>query len=343
VVLHTALVTLLFLWHLSPWAIYCAFAGSQLLACSVEDYLRFRTIKHCLTRALPIALPFIPSMFLLGWYALSLRTTGQPIAIRFSGWSQKLRFAQELFGDYDARCSAIAVLIWGIAIISTFRLSFALDKRFRWNSLHLALAVLVLAYLLLPNDVVSVGADTRLLPAILVAVLASLGELPVRRLALCMVLLASCLAVRDGAVIRAWDRLSARLDSHARTFALIERGSRVMPVTITPIDYNFPDDQFISWAAVFRDAFVPTLYARRDSHVLRLVSPCGIYVKPAAGGYEFEEGPIRECYDYVWLYDPEQKAVRIPRGWRRLFSANSLSLWQVNGTGDDKQRPPARP
>jgi hypothetical protein len=342
-VLHTALVTLLFFWHLSPWAIYCVFAGSQILADSVGDYRRIRSITGCLAKMLPMTLPFIPSIILLGWYALSLRHTGQTVPIRFSGWSEKLRFVQNLFGGYDARSSAIALLIWGIAIVLTFRFRFIFEKGFRWTSLHLALALLTLAYLLLPNDVVSVGADTRLLPAILVAVIAALGQLPVRRLAICMLLLAASIAVRDGAVIHAWDRFSVRLDSHEKTFDLIERGSRVMPVTITPVDYSFPDDQFISWAAVFRDAYIPTLYARRDSHVLRIVSPCEVYAEPTADGYEFDEKRIRECYDYVWLYDPEHKAERIPKSWQQLFSENSLTLWRVNGISGNLQRDSGRP
>ena len=331
--LQAAMVALLFLWHLSPWGIYCVIVGCRCLALAVADYGRSRAIGPCLARAVSDLLPVVPSLLLLGWYFGHHLGTGEPVIFQLSAWTEKARFASQLFGGYDKKSSALVLLIWGVAALSTFGFSFLFAKSARWTWLHLAFAALTLLYLVLPNNFIGGGCDTRLLPAILVVALACIGSLPIRRLALGVALIAACVVLRDGEIVRAWDRICARLDSHAQSFALIEPRSRVMPVTLTPVDYAYPDAQFISWAAVFREAFVPTLFARRDQHTLRLIPPSGIYVRKASGHYEFDEGPVRESYDYVWLYNPDQEVVQIPRGWQCLFSADDVTLWRVNGSG----------
>jgi hypothetical protein len=328
-ILHSALVTLLFFWHLAAWGVYCLIVGCGCISRGVDDYRQRRTIGSCLGRAVAEVLPIAPSVLLLGWYALSHVGVGEPVIFQWGSWSEKARFVDALFGDYDAKTSALVLFIWAVAMLSTFSSRSLFWKCFRFEWLHLAIVMLVIAYLVLPHNLLSVGADSRLLPAILVTVLSALGKLPVRRVAFAVVVLAACVVLRGGAVVRAWNGISVRLDSYAQAFALIEPGSRVMPVTPTWVDYNYPDMAFYAWAAVSRDAFIPTLFSRQDSHVLHLTAQNTIFVKREVDRYEFEEGPVSDSYDYVWLYNPEQKAVRVPEGWRRVFSADPMSLWRV--------------
>ena len=239
-VLHTALVTLLFFWHLAPWGIYCVMMGCHTLVRGAEEYLRWRAIGPCLARAMLYALSVIPSVLLLGYYLLNQAGTKGSASVDWGGWSRKARMALDLFGDYNAKASATVLALWGIALSSTFGSLFS--KKFRRSWLHLAIAVLVVLYLVLPFQL-GHGAhiDSRILPAILVAVLASLGTLTIRVQRWPLVLMAICLVVRTGAVVHAWNQLSARLNSHAKAFAMIEGRTRVMPVTLTSSHYTHPE------------------------------------------------------------------------------------------------------
>ena len=89
ILLHAAVVTLLFFWHLAPWGIYCVMIGCHCLVRGVEDYLRLHAIRPCLARALPYAFSVFPSVLLLGWYLMSNLGAKQSVIFHWGGWSRK--------------------------------------------------------------------------------------------------------------------------------------------------------------------------------------------------------------------------------------------------------------
>ena len=48
-----------------------------------------------------------------------------------------------------------------------------------------------------------------------------------------------------------------------------------------------------------------------------------------AGAYRLEEGPIRACYDYVWVYNPHDRKVVVPDSFEQVHAEGPLTLWRV--------------
>ena len=242
--------------------------------------------------------------------------------------ARKLYMPLTIFRGYSTAADAVALLLWGGAIATMFGVTRLRGIRRDW--LPFGVAVLATFYLVLPFQFRSTtDADSRLLPAVIIGVVACLGTLPLHRLALGAALLALCLVVRYGSIIRAWDRLSDRLAVHAQTFEIIETGSRVLPVLLNPLNKENPEGNFLCWAVIRKGAFVPQMFASPDQQPLRLTlhSPNSVACGP--NGYWINAAQARLCFDYAWVYNPEGRAVHIPEEWRCLYSVNALTLWQI--------------
>jgi hypothetical protein len=139
--------------------------------------------------------------------------------------------------------------------------------------------------------------------------------------------------VRHVSVVTAWERLSTRLSAHARAIDLLEPGSRVLPVILTPgLSKEQPEEHFLCWAVVARGAYVPTLFAYPDQQPLRLTLSCPVPVGVDGNVVTIPDEPVRRYYTQVWVYNPEDRPVSLPESWRQLHCAEGLTLWQVPAT-----------
>lgn len=336
---HALFVTLLFLWHLAAWGIYGVLMGCRLLVLLVRQYRGDGRLGPCVARAVRLVLPALPGLALMAVYRASQAQAGP--ANDWGGWVRKLVSPLTLFRAYDWRTDAVVVALWGLAAACLFgplvwrRILPSLARRANRSSLTLRVGarleggapllgflVLGVLYLVIPYQLGSTSdTDTRLLPALLVCALALLGSLPMRRLAPGLGLLAVCLLVRFGAVVYAWDRFAPRLDAHARAFAALEPGGRVLPVVLVPEDSkDYPEKHFLAWAVVSRHIFDPTLFALPDQHTLRITAPRPRCLTVKQGVCEVAETPTRACYDCVWVDNPANRAVRLPPGCDRIFA-----------------------
>jgi hypothetical protein len=293
------------------------------------DYIRARKLGRTLLRALLYALPVVPSMVLLALYVENNRDLETATVINWGGVPRKLSVPLTVFRGYSTTADVAAFLLWAAAAVSIFGVTAIKGVRRDW--LSLGLFAMIALYLVLPYQAQRTSdADSRLLPAILICAVACLGKLPLRRLAPGAVLLAASLVVRDGSIIRAWDRLSDRLASHARAFPPIERGGRVLPAVLLPgTSKEFPEAHFLCWAVIQRGAFVPSLFAYKEQQPLKLTLSCPDPLERGPQGYTINERTAQQYFDYAWVYNPKGERLLIPSGWRRLYSANSLTLWQI--------------
>jgi hypothetical protein len=327
--LHAALVTLLFFWHLAPFVIYGLFVACDLATTAGAAWIRQRRLWAGLARLWPFVLPLVPGLLLFSSYSLGNVGVNPAGGFNWGGWARKLQGPLALASSYDLRVDLASAGLWLAALVAAFRAP--PRGQLRWGPLHLALVVLVLCYLAVPYELGSTSsADARLLPALLVCALAVLGAWPARRLLPAGVLLAACLLVRVGAIHHAWDHLSQRLSAQARALDRLEPGSRLLPVILTPEPSKYyPEGHFADWAVVLRGAFVPTLSAQSDQWPLSYTVRCDPAVRADAGAYRLEEGPIRACYDYVWVYNPHDRKVVVPDSFEQVHAEGPLTLWRV--------------
>ena len=170
-------------------------------------------------------------------------------------------------------------------------------------------------------------------PVLFVLALAAVGAVPLRRPRLGAVLLAACLLLRFGSILHAWDGLCGRLDAEARSFAVFRPGDRVLPVVLLPKrTKNYPEYHFAAWAAPDRGVFLPTLFTLPDQQPLRIVPPFAFAAGLPKGcdgpdACTLREAPLRDKYDYIWLYNPAGKAVRAPASFaaRLLRGADGVA------------------
>jgi hypothetical protein len=223
---------------------------------------------------------------------------------------------------------AVGILWMGI-ILTVFGLGFF--RKWSWSWLHLAVAVLGLWYLVTPFQLGTTSdADSRILPAILIGVLAIFSSMAIQKYRTGMVLLALCLLVRFGSIGTAWDGLSRRLETQAQAFSLLEPGSRVLPVVLLPEESkDYPEKHFVSWAVIERQVYVSNLFSHSDQHTLRIVPPSQNYGRLVNNRFEIDEQKIRENFHYIWVFNPGGKTITIPPTFEQLFFQDSLTLWRV--------------
>jgi hypothetical protein len=164
----------------------------------------------------------------------------------------------------------------------------------------------------------------------LVCVLAVLAALPARPPRLGAGFLAACILLRLASIIYAWDHLAPRLDAEARAFAVLEPRSRVLPVVCLPAESKeYPERHFLAWAVIFREIYLPSLFADPTQQVLVLNTPCRFYPSVQASEVDVDAVVARECYDYIWVFNPAAKAVRIPSAFEQIYNADGVEVWRV--------------
>jgi len=313
--LHTVLVAVLFLWHLSAWGIYGVLMGCRLLAGLVQT-AREKGVSACMRPLLTSVLPVLPSLGLFALYLGNVSGGIDPGAgVNWGTWSLKLQKLGILFRAYDTRFDAAALLPWLAAVLVAF--GGALLQRRPASWLLLAMAALLGLYLLIPYQLGTTSdTDSRVLPALLVCGLAWLALQPAAHFRLALVLIALSLVIRQAGIQLAWHQVAGRLQSHIRALEVLPASARVLPVVHVPAQSkDYPEQHFVAWAVIQCGCFVPTLFADPGQHTLRIQQPAG------------------SAYDLLWVDNLDGKTIAIPEGSERLFAEGSLSVWRVNKKG----------
>lgn len=329
---HALLVALLFLWHLAAWGIYGILMGSHVIADLAARHRSGAPLGVLAKRGLALLAVCLPSLMLAAIYVWEKTGDGTGE----TSWGtviRKLYMPLTLFRGYDLRADAVAMAAGFTAAIVWFAGRRGPVDTAPTSAAPLWIGFMLLAacYIVIPFQLGGTSdTDSRLLPALLVCVLAWLGGQPLRRLSRGLSLLAICFVIRQGSIVRAWHEHSRRLEVHSQAFDHLETQSRVLPLILAPqLSKDYPEIHFPCWAVVKKRAFVPTLFAYRDQQPLRIVLPTRLPAAKTDAGWIFREPEVRQRFDFVWIYNPDQAIVAVPAGFQRVFAEQSLELWRI--------------
>jgi hypothetical protein len=335
---HAALLVLLYLWHLAAIFIYGVVLVATIITKLLETWRTtqnfVRPVVHCVLLGLPI-LPSVGLYLLyLAAYAHDATVLSWPPLLR------KLLMPLSIFHEYDLRADILFVMLWAAAALLLFGRSLRLGQAFfAGQSLFAALATIMFAvsYAVLPLQIgATSGADARILPALIVCALAWLGTMPSRWSWPGLALLGIAIVVRAADMSFAWDRLDARLRGEARSFAYIQRDASVLPlILISEFSKEHPEMHFASMAVIERHAYVPTLFSEADQQPLRLTGETRLVSRepllrlmPLSADKRFTlSDPAAASYDYLWIYNPEDATLTLPHEWERVFIEGRVTLW----------------
>jgi hypothetical protein len=326
--LHAALVTLLFVWHLSAWGTYGAVMGCRMLAAAYDGYRSEQSLRAALRLLLASVLATVPSLVLCALYLRAGSAVSPAEHAMSRGWLVKLLRTPLLFRGYDNLPDVAVGLLWMAAVLLAFGPGLRRARGRGW--LLLAVAVLAGFYLLIPYELGSTSdTDSRLLPPLFVCALAWLACVPVKWPRAALALAALCLLVRVGAVGYAWGRMATREQTYARAFDLFHPGSRVLPFVPVPEGERKPVERhFVCWAVLSREVFVPTLLAHRGQFPLTLNAPAPGCARDGERGPVLDADCARECYDYLWVYNPHGVPFAAPESFTKVFEADALTVWR---------------
>jgi hypothetical protein len=250
-----------------------------------------------------------------------------------------------VFHGYDIKADILVTVLWAAAAMLFFGRSLRLG---RLDFAAWAALIFLVLYETFPDRIGTTSrVDGRLLPALVVCILAWLGGLPFRWSWTGMVLLVAALGVRDGDIFLAWHRLDARLRDEARSFAFIEPNSSVLPlILLSEYSKEHPEAHFANLAVIERHAYSPALFAVPDQQPLQLtgvtqlvdsaMSPPLLSITPLTsdGRFELSDPAAAAKFDYLWVYNPVMAKLDFPVEWGRVFETERVTLWRRReGTG----------
>jgi hypothetical protein len=304
----SVLASLVFLAHLSAFATL----GIAVAAVTVLDAAaRGRATGRWITgRAILGVVPLLPGTvtFFLGF----LRKTGGDDPIVFAPLTYNVRDAVTVLVGYSPAVDAASLVVVAIAIATLAGVALVRRTALRTERSMLAAGLaLGVAYWVCPADVASglevnvrfaLGATTLLVLAIDVAV-----PPRVRRGVLVAILV--LMVARTGVTAAAWVTLDREFRRHLTAFEQIEEGAAVHNIFFYPTSRLFNATRVrglalihsLAFAAVYRHANVPTLYALPGQQPL-------VHRTPMYRAHRFADGARPEIrwerilghYEYVW-------------------------------------------
>jgi hypothetical protein len=330
---HTALVVLLFFWHLAAIFIYGVLLAVTVVTRLVDTWRSGQGFARSVLRATVLCLPMLPVISLYLIYA-----TGESRALHWPSPLHKVLMLFSIFHGYDVRADILVVLLLAAAATLLFgrSLRFWRPGFAAWSTV-----IFIFLYAVFPSEIGTTdSADSRMLPAVVVCALAWLGTLPVRWSWAGLALLAAAIGARTVDASFAWQRLDARLSDEARSLAFVEPGSSVLPlILVTDFSKENPETHFACLAVIERHAYVATLFAFADQQPLQLTGPTQLVSKPGDpatlqtnpltgdGRFMLSDPTSVAGYDYLWIYDPVMAKLDLPPEWSRVFASERVTLW----------------
>jgi hypothetical protein len=299
--------------HLAAFGCYAVALVAYALS-SASEVAGGYPARSRLIAALPALASLIPAALLF----LVSPTSAAQGEISFGNPFRKLDLPISIFDNYNRALDGGTFAILLIAVILGFtRRRILLHARLRWSVLGL-----FAAFLLLPSRLISTaGIDHRLPVAIAFLLVAATDWNEVSSVTQRNIggLLAVLLIVRLTVVGVSWNSADAVFDSLLPAFSAIDPGATVA-VAAPAHDVQAgaaPLLHFPTLAVLYRDAFVPTLFADPTQQPIiftpeasRLASeadPFRLWQQIAAGA------PIKlPKYDYLMVIDPPRAVRHIP-------------------------------
>jgi hypothetical protein len=260
-------VTALFLSHLVPLCIYGLCVMGYELSQKEFSLRHWQKAKRCLRELLISGVQFVPAAVLLFGFS---PTTGRAGDTYSKPWMDKLVGLLDPFNNYYIGLDAATWLfLAALFAYGWYRKLFTVHK-----ALRLPLLALLGLYVALPHAVLgSAGADRRLIEAVALLLVASMGEwrLPPRKELGLLCVLGVLFIVRMSAVGWNWTQADAIYAKHLAGMDRIETGARVAYLESAPDSpwlLNPPIEHLGNLMIVRRDAFVNGLFADSGHQVV---------------------------------------------------------------------------
>ncbi len=327
-ILHSALLVLLYLWHLTSIGIYLVLAGCFML----EGFFKAGVLAWA--RTLRVNLPFVVAM--LPALAVMIFVMMQPKLNALSGgvvWSTPLRklvLAFGYFGAYDLWTDVPLIAAWGLALLLLFRL--AARRPIVIDYAGLAAVAFAVLYVALPVELgTTSGADIRMLPPLFFTAAALLANLPLARSAIIGVGLMTVLALtRHGVIHTTWTAMEGDAKAIRAHFAQAKPRSKVLVLTLDRASKNNFQSHLIGWAVPASDAYVSSLFSYAGQQPLTLLRETSeATVSDSDGKLVMDAAAVAAGFDYVWLFNPQTPDLVLPAGWTFVLGEGAGKLYRA--------------
>jgi hypothetical protein len=193
-------------------------------------------------------------------------------------------------------------------------------------------AALALAFVASPKVVfTSSAADARFLwPACVLLALSCRPRVSVRKGALCLSAFLLIYSVRTGIIASHWRQLDAKAARVVRLFESLPEQVKIYPaffpsdsdVESAKLDHAL--EHVVCYAVVFRNAYVPTVFAQRGQQ------PLVDTTRPAFRVWTPGRGDPMRGYEYVWTYNPPRElTAQLEHGATLIARSDESSLWRT--------------
>jgi hypothetical protein len=248
-------------------------------------------------------------------------------------WStplRKLTLVAAYFVAYTPWLDMALLAMWCAAIFLIFKIA---RPKFSTMMLPaLAAAAFGTLYLALPVEIgTTSGADIRMLPPLLITLVAMLATLPLAPLApLGLSIIAAVAVMRPASIAHAWSGMDE--DAHALIghFAKARPNARILVLTLDRATKQQFQSHLMGWAVLQNGAYVTDLFAYVGQQTLSLKGPdAAQFMAKGEGGYQLDVNRIAQNFDYVWIFNPAAAAMTLPPSWHQVLGQAAGRLWQV--------------
>lgn len=334
-IVHSALVTLLYFCHLTSFGIYLIVAGLYTLQCLAQAGDQWKVALH---RLVLIALTIMPAVIILTRVMLVPKINALSGGVVWSTALRKFVLIGGYFISYTPWLDITVLLVWVLALLLTFSFSKISWRNVRpkdLSYLHFAWGFFAILYLALPVEIgTTSGADIRMLPPLLICSLAIVGSLSLARFAnVGMALVLLCSIAKNLSIFDSWIGMS----NTAREVALFAQKSsnpasprRVLVLLVDRATKSSFESHLMDWAVPESGMFVSDLFSFAGQQPLELKGPKPAnYLVKGPDMVQINSEAVHSNYDYVWLFNPKRTAVGIPSQWKYVLGDEDGKLWKV--------------
>jgi hypothetical protein len=329
-VLHGALVALLYVWHLAALGIYVILHASHFLMQMIKYgplIVNHREVRRKTLSGLAVLLP-------AGALIVTQKLTAAPTALEggivWRSAAEKVTTALAFMLSYNVAADVVVTALWVAALVTMVRIE-AL-RRLQLDWLHIATFIFFFLYIFLPLNLGTTWAvDTRVLVPLLICCIALVARMPPRRVVAGATLALIATLVRIAAISVSWGSFVEVNAQHLNFIRQLPVGARILVVQFPDVSRFKNDAHVIAWAVPERQAMVSSLFALAGQQPLRVsVNTMGPFAHATLEGMEIDVERVRAAsFDYVWCFNPRGKVVAVPAEWSRVYSSPSITIWKI--------------
>jgi len=338
--------TVLFFSHLYALGLYgICVAGFEL----AHFRARYAGLRDLLREGAVVAAQFVIPIYLL---VAESPTAGSATVFLYDPLDQflrnKVRAVYQLTANYYSTFDRATFVLLAGGFAAAVALGWVAIDRRMW----LPLVLLVIAFLIMPNQLFASNlADFRLPVALVLVLIASSAPVRLPFARLVMAALAALLVLRMGLITERWSDFDAVYDRYLEAIQQVPEGSRLITAVAEPspeLPQLEPTLMYVNALAVLeRSAFEPAVFADRGKQPIAVTEACReayeelwrVWSSPAAALTDLAPSLKRTggngsddmlfAYDYLLLLYPEGDANPAPEVLEQIETTPLFHLYRV--------------